>query len=627
VSATLGNRYALPSFLLLACLAALAPSACAQSTPICAPSADVQSALDQIPSYQTADQFRYDFVQARRAAIRSLMHRYPGDVFVQRAYIGSMSNPDTPSDRLKLIAEYQALHEQRPEDGYIAYLYGTALLGRDTPQAIKLFTAALEKAPNFPWPHLQFVSVYSAQNFLDKAKAISHARAFLSACPSALEVYSAPGRYGDNLLTALGDNDLIRQAASQLRQTIRPRTDPDALGAYSTLWTLEFAAHPPSGYDALRKQIAVDLAHLRALNLERVRQWWPALQVGYKLTNDEKQSNWAADQSARRFPSNSNLSEPTRWYEDHAYPGSDAPQDKKKAYYTDLLKQTDAWIKQRPNSYSIWFNRLQALENLDDAPAAEVESCIAKMLELAQADKGPEPLGFVTDLQIVVALYNKKLQPRRQLELAQKFLEQVAIESKQPLDDRYSSKKDIEDRAFWYAYYKFSSYLWEADAYVRLKQAGLAQEALTKADAALRVLKYQINGKDEFRKEYAGQESGYWLAEARLAELRGHQLDAMAYYESALLARLDSTSVPAPGEKDDLAQDAHQLWASLGGSDESWKFWYTRRADAVAAQRHLTWESVQDPLPPFHLADLHGKTWQLADLKGKVVFLNFWASY
>ena len=101
----------------------------------------------------------------------------------------------------------------------------------------------------------------------------------------------------------------------------------------------------------------------------------------------------------------------------------------------------------------------------------------------------------------------------------------------------------------------------------------------------------------------------------------------MAYYESALLARLDSGSVPAPGEKDELAQDAHQLWALLGGSDASWKLWYTRRADRIAARSHLTWKNARDPLPPFQLADLQGKTWQLADLKGKVVFLNFWASY
>ncbi len=618
MSATLGNRYALSSFLLLACLAALAPSVCAQSAPICAPSPDVQSALDQVPSYQTADQSKYDFFQARRSAVRTLMQRYPGDFFVQRAYIGGMSNSNTPSDRLKVIAEHKALHDQRPDDGYIAYLYGTTLLGRDTPQAIRLFTAALEKAPNFPWPHLQFVNIYSAPNFLDKAKAIADAKAFLSACPAALEGYSSVG--------ALGDNDLTRQAASELRRIIQPRTDPDALGAYSTLWSLEFAAHPTSEYDALRKQIAVDLAHLRALNLENVRQWWAALEEGYKLTNDEKQSDWAADQSVRRFFIRT-LPAEMRWYESHAYPGSDAPEDKKKAYYSDLLKNTDAWIKQYPNSYSIWFERLRALDNLDDSKAAEVETCIAKMLALAQADKGPEPLDFVTDNQLVWVLYNKKLQPRLQLELTQKSLEQLAIEFKQPPDDRDFATKDTGERAFFLSYWKFSVYFYEADAYVRLKQAGKAQDALAQADAALRALKSQINDKDDFRKRCARQESFYWLAEARLAELQGHKLDAMAYYESALLARLDSNSLPVPGEKDDLALDAHQLWASLGGSDESWKLWYTRRADAVVAQRHLTWESVQDPLPPFQLADLQGKTWRLADLKGKVVFLNFWASY
>jgi hypothetical protein len=547
------------------------------------------------------------------------MQRYPGDVFVQRAYIGSMPRWNTFSDDLKIIAEYKALHDQRPDDGYIAYLYGTTLLGRDTPQAIKLFTAALEKAPNFPWPHLQFVSIYSTPNFLDKAKAISHVKAFLSACPSAFEGYSS--------LSGLGDNDLIRQAASQLRQIIQPRTDADALGAYSTLWSLEFAAHPPSEYDAIRKQITVDIAHLRALNLENVRQLWAALQEGYKLTNDEKQSDWAGDQSARRFPSNRNLPEEMKWYDNHAYPGSDAPVDKKKAYYSDLLKQTDAWIKEHPNSYYIWFDRLQALDNLDESPATEVESCIAKMLALAQADKGPAPLDLVTDLQLAGALYNKRLRPRLQLELAQKGLEQFAIESKQPPDDRNSSKKDIEDGAFWRPYTKFSLYFYEADAYVRLQQAEKAQDALRQADAALRALKSLINDKDDFRKAYGRQESSYWLAEARLAELQGHRQDAMAYYESALLARLDSGSLPTPGEKDDLAHDAHQLWASLGGSDESWKLWYTRRADAIAAQGHLTWENTEDPLPPFQLADLQGKTWQLADLKGKVVFLNFWASY
>jgi hypothetical protein len=607
-------------YVLATCLARFTSSELhAQTAPLCDPSPDVKAALDQLPSNQALDQTEYQFREARRSAIHALVRRYPGDTFVQGAYINSMSDWNTPSDRLKVIAEYKALHDQQPDDGYISYLYGTALLGRDTPQAIQLFAAALEKVPNFPWPHLQFVDIYSAPNFLDKAKAISHAKAFLSACPSTLEGY--------NSLSGLGDKDLIRQAASQLRQILLPRTDPDALGAYPSLWSLEFAAHSPSEYDALRKQVAADVARIRALNLVNVRQWWSALQEGYKLSNDQKESDWAADQRASRFPSNWNLPERTRWYEDHNYHGSDTPADQKKAYFSDLLKQTDTWIKQRPNSYYIWLDRLIALNNLDDAPPTEVESCFAKALAVAQADKGPEPLDSATDVQLVIVLYNKKLQPQRQLELAQNALEQHAIESQQPRDDLYFLKKDIEEDAFWRAGSKFSGYFYEADAYIRLKQADKAQGALAQSEAALRALKSQINDKDEFRKAYATQESSYWLAEARLAGIQGHKLDAMAYYESALLARLDSGHIPAPGAKDDLAQEAHGLWASLGGAEESWKIWYARRADAIAAQSHLTWENAQEPLPPFQLVDLHGKTWQLADLKGKVVFLNFWASW
>ncbi len=602
---------------LLTCLAVLASSLCAQSTPICAPSADVKSALDQLPREQTANQSRYEFIQARRSAIRSLMQRYPGNVFVQREYVGFMANSDIPADRLKVIAEYQALHDQRPGDAYISYLYGTTLLGKDTQQAIQLFTDTLAMAPLFPWPHLQFVSIYSTPNFLDKPKAVAHTRAFLSACPAALEGYAPVG--------GLGDMDLTRQAVTQLREIIRTRTDPEALGAYSTLWPLEFAAHPPSEYDALRKQVAADLAHLRGLNLENVRQWWSALEEGYKLTNEEKQSDWAADQSARRFPSNSNLPERTRWYEGHAYPGGDAPVDKTKAYYSDLLKETDAWVRQRPNSYVIWFDRLRALESLDDSAPSDLETCAAKMLAIAHADKGPEPLDAVTDYQLAIALYSKRANARLQLELAQKGREQTAAEYMQPDDDRYVSKKRMESRSFWSTDLKFSGYFYEADAYVRLKEAGKAREALTQAGAALRALKLQVN--DEFRKTYASQESNYWLGEARLSELQGQPIDAMAYYQSALIARLDSGSVPAPGEKDALAQDAHRLWASLGGSEEGWKLWYTRRAGTIAAQSHLTWENTREPLPAFRLADLQGKLWQSADLRGKVVFLNFWASY
>jgi len=124
-----------------------------------------------------------------------------------------------------------------------------------------------------------------------------------------------------------------------------------------------------------------------------------------------------------------------------------------------------------------------------------------------------------------------------------------------------------------------------------------------------------------------GQESSYWGLMGRLAELQNRKLDAMAYYENGLLKRLQAKQKPETGVKDELADNAHALWTGLGGTDEGWRVWYGRQADALAQQATLTWEDTNLPLPTFQLADMQGKTWQMADLKGKVTFLNFWASW
>lgn len=361
--------------------------------------------------------------------------------------------------------------------------------------------------------------------------------------------------------------------------------------------------------------------------MQNERQWWDALQEGYKLVNDQKQADWAEDEGARQFPSPYNLPARTRWNKDHQYPADDAPADTKKAYYSDLLKQTDDWTRERPNTTFIWSIRLEALEHLDDSSAADLEACIDKMLQVAEANAGPNPLDSYVYFNAAEALSKKELQPGRQIEMARKGIDRLEVEVKQPPYDLYATKKDIDDQNFYNAYQMAQGTFYEADAQLRLKEPDKAQATLARLDEKLQDLKSRVADKDDRRKSYATEESSYWGGTARLAELQDRKLDAMAYYESALLARLDSGQIPSAGEKDELGACARDLWKTLGGTEEGWKTWYGRRADALANQSHLTWETASDPLPPFQLTDLKGRTWQVADLKGKVVFLNFWASW
>ena len=603
--------------LLAVCSIAAGSRRLSADTPVCAPSPSVKSALDQSPSYQSASQTDWQYHELRQSALKALLSHYPDDVFVQGADVRSRLYPDL--DREKVMAQYKALHEQHPDDARLDYVYGLTLVGRDSPQAIKLFTAALDKDPSFEFPRLELVQIFSSPNFLDKAQAASQVKSFLSACPAALDGYGP--------LARMDDRALIAENAQKLRQVLQPRTDPEALASYPTLWSLEFKSRPPAEYDALRKQVAGDLSRIRGLNLQNERRWYEALAEGYKLVNDQKQSDWADEESARRFPTPYYLPQRQKWEKDHPYPGDDTPADKKQAHYSEFLKQTDDWVKQRPNTTYIWMERLDALEHLDGAPPSDVEACIDRVMQVAEANAGPEPLDSYVYFSVAETLSKKHLEPDREVEMAGKGLDLLEVESKQPPYDLYATAKDLDDQGFYNNNQRAQALYYEADGDLQLSQPEKAQAALAQLDERLQQLKNQAGDKDDRRKGLAGQESSYWGGMARLAELQNRKVDGMAYYESALLARLDSGQLPAAGEKDELQDGARQLWASLGGTDEGWKMWYGRRADALASQSHLTWETANDPLPPFELTDLKGKTWQLPDLKGKVIFLNFWASW
>jgi len=581
----------------------------------CTPAAAVQIAIDQLPT-QSPDETGWAFQQKYDAAVEALRVRFPGDLFVERTYVQSKYRK---ADKDKVIAEYKSRHEKNPGDVVLTYLYAISLEGRASPESIKLFEASLARAPQFPWPHLGLAGIYGMPVFLNKEEGLKHTKAFLVACPDAFDGYRQ--------LANFDDKSVLKDYAAKLRVLLQPRTDDQAIRAYETLWSVEFKAHPLPEYDGLRKQVADDLKRLRALNRDDKRFWYYTLEQGYKLANDQKQADWANDERQRRLPQAWELASMSKWDKDHPSPNTDDAAAKKRSYYADLLKQTDLWLKERPKMVNIWRDRLAAMQYLDDVSDADITATADTYLKLAIDDAGPDGPDAYDYFTIARVLSRRHLHPEHVVELIEKDLAKVKIDSAEPMYDGYATKENLQDNTFYQTENAVNPIGYEAAAFIQLKQAGKARLALTRMEDALDAVKALVGDKQEYKKDYTTRVAFWWELMARAAELDGHDQDAMAFYEHALLSRLEAKAPPETGIKDEMGDGARRLWSKLGGSNEGWQLWYGRQADTLATQATLTWEDANQPLPAFELTDLKGKTWTQASLQGKITFLNFWASW
>ncbi len=605
----------------IACLLLIPGLSLAQSTGnYCESSAEIKAELKKIDNLSEEDLPYKLRLEQQTAMLQALLKKYANDFHLRRLYQNKRRNGFFV-DEDALLADYRAQMEKNPNDPAAVYFYARLLVGRQTRQAIELAEGLLKRAPDFPWSHLLLADIYGYRNFRDAAKSKEHLKQWMAKCPADMEVFWKISRNGDR--------EMMTAAAERLRARLESSTGCDDLGYWDDLWRLTFKLKPVPEHAQVRQQITEDLKRLRARNLNS-KEWLLALQAGYKQAGDKTGQRWAEDELVRLFPKceTARFFVQMRWREEHPYPKPEDSNEKKQAYDQAALQITIEWLKQWPDDEGAWSMRFDALSALEGSSNADVE---AAYNGYAKAHERNEGYSYsIPPIEVAVArLYLKRGLRLEQIPaLLQKGLaETERIEKRNRRSDLYPPQEDFEDGNLTYV--RWQSWPLLAEAYARLKQPAKAREVLDQMVEALKKEKPGEKAKESKKVGYAYNQSVYWQATARVAEADQRKLDALASYQTALALRPKS-AVPKSDKKDELSESVQRLWKELGGTEQGWQAYLARnevsRSKTEIAEA-ATWDTKSTPLPDFDLTDLQGRNWKLADLKGKVAFINLWATW
>jgi thiol-disulfide isomerase/thioredoxin len=557
-----------------------------------------------------------------QAIFVALLDRYPDNLFVQTRYQDfKRRHQDVAEAEIEsLVKEYQTLLAKHPDAPEYLYLYGRALVGVRTPEAETYLQRALERAPNFAWPHLELARIYEYGRFLDPAKLKAHLEAFMKVCPGNLAPYSH--------LREVDDEVFLHQSVERLRKLLEGRGDNDAFEAYGRLWNLEFRVAPTSEYGQARDRVGADVARLRVLNRVDSLNWLDALHYGYKTLGDDQGQKWVEDQLLNHFPQSALTVQllMDRWRQENPGPPEGSSPDKLDAYNRTRVQATDDWIQRWPNSPMPRWERFQAMRELKDVSAADFEAAAEGFMDAIEKNQDFISVSPPAPTQVAQEFVKRGIQLASVPQLVESGLRQ----SLEHAQRSFSSDTDPPEAQTFAANETYFAH-WDGDtilvdAYLKTNQPEKAREVLVQLEAFLGEHKRDRSATEGGRQAYIDQTRIYWQMMAHVAEAQNRKLDALAYYQNALTFPNQHSGLDKGG--DDPAKLARQLWRSLGGTDEGWLAWVTEHAPATTAgAQEGAWTKLDKALPDFNLSSLDGRSWGLADLKGKVTFLNVWSTY
>jgi thiol-disulfide isomerase/thioredoxin len=514
-----------------------------------------------------------------------------------------------PERWIALRSQFVAKAKAHPEEPVNLVAAALALLGTDTPQSIAFLNQATKTNPDYAAAYLELTAYYHhLGKFTDKTKAAGFLEKYYQLCPSGRDGWAT------NYLKQLGSNELKVQVAKNLRARLATLSDPHELQWYSDVWSLEFAALPVTEHPKERQRVAEDLNRLEKLPVPASPEWLNFLKDGYKQSGaPDNQVKALEARISKEFPRSDEAFE--IWYQDwndqHPRPAGEASAAEWQQYMRLALAHDREIAQLFPNEHGFGYSTVEYTSHLDATSSDEIARAGEAYLKESDLYQGSSS----GSRQYVAGVFlDHNVEPARALALLQqaRTLKESPREKAFSETADYAKPKAIEDSAERRVI---------GDAEFRVLYLRACRAAGDKS--AAEELKASVEAEPP---AYAKALPAYWDARAILADIEGHDTDALAFYQKTLFLR-------EPPQKrygvfnDTLLADARRVWIASQGSEAAFAIWSQPGTASNPVLAEGRWEKPDKELPSFELADLQGKTWKLTQLEGRKVLINIWATW
>jgi peroxiredoxin len=605
---------------LIGCLAIVAHAAVTPGCPPLAPR--FQAFFDPLAAFDPLGADRH------RQQIAAAVNAHPDNIEALLAQLRAA--PQFSTERAAIARDFEARLRQNPDDPLALTLAGYALWDSDAEAARAALRRAIALVPGNGWAlrHLRWID--STERLRDDANADADAVALQRACPRQLDGYELSSHASPEL------------AAASLARLDRMLATADASAqcrAQPLRWDLRRQVRggntASEGDQAIRDWIARQRRRDNALPgacLLAARQ-------GYERLGDTRGIVWAEKEIVRRYPTSNAADDIAR----QAFARQPAAQHRfddgahQLAYFRALEVHADERLRIRPRDGSALLLRLHALQGIG-ASASELSK--AALALLAVLPPGDGPLVPVYPLPgLVVAQVLAQVDPLNPA--VDRLAGRVARagDSGLPMPPDYLS----DEGKRWMRRTGIELLTWNRWlAWDTLATAALNRNEPAKAQSICESMERQlakpVNEQTASDVDFSptaarlspSHRAYYAQCRSGVARAQGNTVEAADILRVALA---DPTLTDIV-----VSRTMRAALASLPGGDgpAASASSFTKRAfstattaapPAAAAAPVGDWVSVDRAVPSLELVDAEGHRWNLAQLRGKTVLVNFWATW